>query len=71
MCVNRELIGIHGWATELIHPDSYVGPTPNRGVINRRPQIEHIMWGRERPDHHCGDDLVLGVPHRPMSVMCS
>ena len=28
--------------------------TPDRGVENRRPQIEHIMWGR-----HCGDDLVV------------
>ena len=27
-------------------------------VVNRRRQIEHIMWVLERPDHHCGDDLV-------------
>ena len=34
--------------------------TPNRGVIDRRTQIEHIMWGRRAawPDHRCGDDLV-------------
>ena len=32
--------------------------TPNRGVVNRRPQIEHTM---KRPDHHCGDDLVVVI----------
>ena len=32
--------------------------TPNRGVVNRRPQTDHISGGVERPDHHCGDDLV-------------
>ena len=31
--------------------------TPNRRVVNRRPQIAHVMWVVERPDHHCGDDL--------------
>ena len=31
----------------------------NRGVANRRPQIEHIMRLVKRPDHHCGDDLVF------------
>ena len=35
--------------------------TPNRGVANRRPHIEHIMWVVERPDHHCDNDLVLNV----------
>ena len=29
--------------------------TPIRGVVNRRPQIEHIMSS----GHHCGDDLGL------------
>ena len=32
--------------------------SPNLEVASRRPQIEHIMWVVERPDHHCGDDLV-------------
>ena len=34
--------------------------SPNREVENhyQRPQIEQIMWIVERPDHHCGDDLV-------------
>ena len=32
---------------------------PNRGLANRRPQIEHITCGVvELPDHHCGDDIV-------------
>ena len=39
-----ELIGIHGRATEWAHPDSHV---PQTGVVNRRPQNEHIMWGRQ------------------------
>ena len=32
--------------------------SPNRGVVDRQTQIEHIMRGRRRPDHRCGDDLV-------------
>ena len=28
---------------------------------SRRPQIDHILWVVERPDHHCGDDLVTYV----------
>ena len=32
---------------------------PNRGVANRRPQIERVIYVVELPDHQCGDDLVL------------
>ena len=41
--VNRELIGIHGQATKLAHLDPHV---PKQRVVNRRPQIEHNIWGR-------------------------
>ena len=34
-------------------------PGVEEGVTNRQLQIEHIMWVIERPDHHCGDDLVF------------
>ena len=35
-----------------------VSPILNRGVVDRRRLIEHIMWVVEWPDHRCGDDLV-------------
>ena len=41
--VNGELIGTHGRAIEWTIPNP--PRTPNRGVANRRPQNEHIMWG--------------------------
>ena len=41
---NGELIGINVRGIESAHPWS--PRTPNRGVVNWRPQIEHIMWGR-------------------------
>ena len=31
---------------------------PNRKVVDRRTQIEHIMWGRRAAWYRCGDDLV-------------
>ena len=46
--VNGELTGTHGWAIELAHPDPHVFQTEYKSV-NRRPQIEHIMWGRRAP----------------------
>ena len=34
--------------------------TPNKGVADRRTQVEHISCGVvERLDHSCGDDLVI------------
>ena len=38
----------------------------NRGVVNQRQHIEHIMWdGRVTwPDHHRGDHLVSYVHDR-------
>ena len=32
--------------------------TPGRGLVNRRPQMATSCVVVERPEHHCGDDLV-------------
>ena len=51
-------------------------PTYPRGVVNNgRPQIKHIMSRGvvDRPDHHCGDDLVffeLANQARPPPPYC-
>ena len=29
-----------------------------------------IDWGRERPDHHCGDDLVVNKDKLTSSIVC-
>ena len=45
-------------------------PTPNRGVVDQRTQIEHIIWVVERPDHRCGDDLVSQIFGERTSSVC-
>ena len=45
ICVIGELMGTNGRAIELAHPR--LPRTPNGGVANWRPPIEHIIWGRQ------------------------
>ena len=65
--VNGELIETYGRATEYAR--SHPSPTRNRGVANRRPQIEHIiMWSCRAAHHHCGDDLVFNISKSTTSI---
>ena len=52
--MDGELIHVMGGLPMLIP----IPVSQTDDVVNRRPQIEQIMWGRRAADHHCGDDLV-------------
>ena len=57
MCVNGELIGTCGQATEFAHPRPPRIQTEGLQIGNLRLIISCAVV--ERPDHHCGDDIVF------------
>ena len=57
-CVNRELIGTHGRTIEWAHPQPYTYPQ-TVGLQIADHGLSTSCGVVERPDHHCGDDLVI------------